>query len=300
MSVAYGHTDSVVSVWSLDPQPDNPWRFPWLYDPTLLFFILLGIIYYFCYRQYRKQPVKLWQVVSFYLGTVINVVVLSPWVDDLADQLFFVHMIQHLAIILLGCPLIIAGAPFFIMVRSLPAWPRRHILWVLMKQPVLQSMHRFFSLPLVSLILFNFNFWFWHQPRWYNLALLNDFFHIIEHAMMAWTAIYLWRNIIDPHPLKSSLHMGFRVVFIASFMAVNIVLAAFLTYAKEPWYAYNYIAMPEWWADSWTRLDDQRLGGLVMWVPGGVILFIAMTICFFVWVQRENQKDAARLLSAVA
>jgi len=109
--------------------------------------------------------------------------------------------------------------------------------------------------------------------------------------MMALTSIYLWRNIVDPHPLKSDLPMGLRILFLAAFMALNIILAAMLTYADEIWYAYQGIPMPSWWAENWTHLDDQRLGGIIMWVPGGFITFISMTICFFVWVARENEEE---------
>ncbi|MCY4381002.1 MAG: cytochrome c oxidase assembly protein, partial [Proteobacteria bacterium] len=143
--------------------------------------------------------------------------------------------------------------------------------------------------PVISLVLFNLNFWFWHQARWYNLALYHDLYHMLEHALMAITSLYLWRHILDPKPLHSPLPMGLRILFLASFMALNIVLAALLTYASEPWYAYDNIPMPSWWGDHWTRLDDQRLGGLIMWVPGGIITFLFMTLCFFVWVQREGE-----------
>ena len=68
-----------------------------------------------------------------------------------------------------------------------------------------------------------------------------------------------------------------------------------LTYADEIWYAYEGIPMPSWWADTWTHLDDQRLGGIIMWIPGGFFTFLSMTICFFVWVAREKEKDLLRL-----
>ena len=43
---------------------------------------------------------------------------------------------------------------------------------------------------------------------------------------------------------------------------------------------------------SLSPLDDQLLGGLIMWVPGGVIFMIIMTVVFFKWAAR-GEDDAA-------
>lgn len=289
-SQAYAH--STTPFYSLEVNAENPWRFSLVsWDPTLIFFILLSILYGYALHRHRHMPVTSWQIFCFYIGIIINIVCLAPWMDNLADQLFFVHMIQHLGIILLGIPLMICGAPFLVLIRFLHPYLRRYIYFPIIRNIGIQKVHQVLSIPIVSLILFNFNFWFWHQPRWYNLALFHDLFHLIEHATMAWTAIYLWRHIIDPSPLRSNLPMGIRVLFLASFMAINIILAAMLTYADTTWYAYEYVPMPEWWAENWDRLDDQRLGGLIMWVPGGIITFCAMSLCFYAWVQREHEQQ---------
>lgn len=293
MAQVFAHTSSSLPdflSWSVD----QPWRFPWLWDPTLIFFAALSLAYGYSLTRFKKPSVRWWQVGLFYIGIVMNITALSPTVDDLAGQLFFVHMIQHMTIILLGTPFIIFGAPFFVISRALPPACRRRVYWPLIKNMVVRHVHALWSVPLISLLLFHTNFWFWHIPRWYDLALFNDFYHILEHMMMALTAIYFWRHIIDPHPLRSSLAMGVRILYLGSFMVLNIILAAMLTYADELWYAYERINAPSWWSSQWTRLDDQRLGGLLMWVPGGILLFVAMSVCFIVWTHREGQGGHGR------
>ena len=274
-----------------EPLPEHIFEYKFDWDPTLIFFVTIMFLYIRGLKSFKKKPVKTWQIVAFFTGVMINITALSPPIDPLSDRLFFMHMIQHMAIILLGSPLMIMGAPFYVIIRSLKPWTRRNIYFPLAKNLVVRNINKVLSHAVVALVLFNVNFWFWHMPKWYNLALFNDFFHLLEHAMMALTSIYLWRNIVDPHPLKSDLPMGLRILFLAAFMALNIILAAMLTYADEIWYAYQGIPMPSWWAENWTHLDDQRLGGIIMWVPGGFITFISMTICFFVWVARENEKE---------
>lgn len=280
-----------------EPLPDNIFEYKFDWDPTLIFFFVVMILYIRGLRTFKKKPVRTWQIWCFFVGVFANIAALSPPIDPLSDRLFFMHMIQHMTIILIGSPLMIAGAPFYVIVRSLSPGFRRRVYFPFIKNPVVQLFQNVLLNPFVALILFNLNFWFWHLPKWYNLALLNDFYHLLEHAMMAITSIYWWRHIIDPHPLKSRLHMGVRLLFLAAFMALNIILAAMLTFSDEIWYAYDGVPMPDWWSGKWTHLDDQRLGGVIMWVPGGFVTVIYMTVVFFIWTHREKVKER-RLLEA--
>ena len=104
---------------------------------------------------------------------------------------------------------------------------------------------------------------------------------------MASSAMLLWRLIIAPHPMRSPLPMPARLLFIAVIMAANIVLSSILTFADTVLYAYEGVPQPDWW--TWGYMQDQHLGGLIMWVPGGFIQFIAMSICFFVWANSAEQ-----------
>jgi putative membrane protein len=275
-----------------DPIPPGLFLFKMDWDPTVIFFLVMSYYYFKGLKAFKgKRPIENWQVACFVAGILCNFAALMPPIDPLADRLFFVHMIQHMMIMMIGTPLIILGAPFFVISRGLGRIPRSYIMLPILKNRVLRALFVFMGAPLVSLIFYNANLWFWHIPRFYNWALLNDVFHIVEHALFALSSILLWRNIIDPHPLRSKLHMGFRILFLAATMAFSVGLAAFLSYHESVLYAYEGIPMPEWWAYRWTHLDDQRLGGLIMWVPGGFIMFIYMTITFFVWAKREQTKD---------
>jgi putative membrane protein len=49
-----------------------------------------------------------------------------------------------------------------------------------------------------------------------------------------------------------------------------------------PWYS----VAPRTWGLS--PLDDQQLGGLLMWVPGNLYMFLVIGVLFLVW-SRENR-----------
>jgi len=215
---------------------------------------------------------------------------LLPPIDPLSDQLFWVHMVQHMMITHIGVPFMLFGVPFFVLIRGVPNWFRRYIYFPLLRSRILSFLNRTIGRPVPSLIFFIGNYWFWHVPRFYNLALLNDVYHFLEHACFAASSLLLWRNIIDPHPMKAHLPLPARLLFIGLMMASSLVLSSLLTFADEVLYAYQGIPQPSWFA-HWGYLQDQRIGGLIMWVPGKFIYLIAMTIVFFVWANREGAMD---------
>ena len=46
------------------------------------------------------------------------------------------------------------------------------------------------------------------------------------------------------------------------------VLGALLTFASHPWYSAYAFTAPEW---SLAPLEDQQIGGLIMWVPASLV-----------------------------
>jgi len=290
MSVAFAHS-------AFDPPPpvySSEFYLKWDWDPTLLFFVLMAILYFRGLRAFRgRKPVAKWQVGCFYLGIIVLITALVPPIDPWADQLFFVHMIQHLMITLVGVPLILFGVPFFIVLRGMPPWVRRKIYFPLLRSKLIRSTFGFLSKPLPALILYEFTFLFWHVPYFYNLALYNDVIHSLEHATFAISAMFLWRNLIDPYPMRSSLSLPARILALAVVTASEIILSAMLTFSDSVWYAYEGLPTPDFW--QFSHLEDQQLGGLIMWIFGGMILFFAMTVTFFVWVNREQEKERQAL-----
>ncbi len=91
-------------------------------------------------------------------------------------------MVQHLLLLMVAPALIWLGAPFFPLLRGVPATIRTH--WV---GPVLRArvVRRFFgglTHPFVALPLFIAAIWIWHAPGPYDWALRSDARHYLEHC----------------------------------------------------------------------------------------------------------------------
>ena len=87
--------------------------------------------------------------------------------------------------------------------------------------------------PIVALMLFQVVFLFWHIPRFYNLALLHDVLHMVEHFTFAVVSLFLWRNIVAAYPMKSRISHPVRILYLGGVMASNIILSAFLTFSER-------------------------------------------------------------------
>lgn len=225
--------------------------------------------------------------ILFGLGIGILCLVYLPPVDPWADQLLLMHMLQHLLITALGVPLFLFGSPFIEILRGLPVGVRSRLVSAVRTLQRI-SFFRKIAHPIVAVLLYEGVFWFWHIPKFYNIALLNDGIHLHEHACMAMAAINLWRVLIDPRPSKSTLSLPLRILMLGLLTTVDMALSAGLTYSSRAWYAYDQLPVPEEWA--WNRLQDQQLGGLIMWVPGSLVWIFAMICIFVFWTLKEQDQ----------
>jgi putative membrane protein len=141
--------------------------------------------------------------------------------------------------------------------------------------------------------------WAWHlAPGWYDAAVRNDNLHYVEHLSFGATAWLFWWNVIDPAPLHARMGYLLRIVYLIAAGTAESVLAAFITLAVEPFYAVYVHAQP---IVSISPMDDQELGGLIMWVPGQLLNLAAVGIVFAVWfAQSERQQAQAEVVEAAA
>jgi putative membrane protein len=74
-------------------------------------------------------------------------------------------------------------------------------------------------------------------------------------------------------------------------------LSAILVFAADPLYA-HYIGTRKF--ISLTVIEDQQLGGLIMWVPSTMMMLVAAGIVFAVWARRDTAEQERREAEADA
>ncbi len=262
----------------------NFWLTAWNWQPS----IILGTIAIICLYLYAVGPlrvkyhladgVKTSQVVSFLLGVNVIFWTLFTPLDKLADDyLFSAHMVLHLLLSFAGAPLMVLG---------IPGW----LLAPLLRNRVIFRIAQFFTLPILTGVLFNVNLWFWHAPPIYNAMIVNLPLHIVSHLLFIITGVLFWWPILSPmEEGLPPLSIGKKMAYLFFSDMPMVLLGAGLTFVP-PLYA-RYINAPHIWGLS--PETDQQLAGLLMWIPGSIFFIVIVSILFLQWMQAQDVKQRA-------
>ena len=265
----------------------------WSADPTVLIGVPLAALLYarglrsLERRRIHGKP----RAVAFYLGLAALFVALVSPLDALADELFAAHMAQHMLLMFFAVPAVQIGAPVVPLARGVPRSVRRRVLIPFFKSAPVRAALRNLFRPLIAWPLFIGLLLGWHVPAAYEAALRNEAIHIIEHATFVFGAYLWWWNVIDPAPLRAGLSYLARVPFVFITIVPNFALGAFLTFAPAPWYPHYETTAPLY---GLTALEDQEIGGVVMWIPGSFIVAVALLLTLSYAVRHEQRMQLAR------
>ena len=242
-------------------------------------------------RGRRARLFPWWRPTLFSLGWLALVLSELPPIETLADDLFFVHMLQHMLILMVGAPLVLLGTPFVPFMRGLPARFRRRVAIPIVRNRQLRWLLRAVTHPVVALATLVIVGWGWHTPALYDLALEVEAAHFLEHGLFFWTAVIFWWSVIDPAPLRPRINYALRLPYLIAAVVQNIALGAFITFSTDVLYP-SYESAPR--VLDITVLEDQEIGGLMMWVGGSMMYLVALFIVLAVMLAREEEHTRRR------
>ena len=216
------------------------------------------------------HPAALWRFALYGVGlAAIAAAVLSP-IDDLADELFPVHMVQHLLLTMVAAPLVLLGNPLAVVLWGVHRKIRRSLASPLTAGARFRiALAMLTSLP-VAWVVYVADLWAWHIPLLYQLALEHEPVHVVEHIAFFTTALVFWWPIVRPAPrLGPRSHLGFEVLYLIAATAQNTALGAMLTLPERSFYPHY---------DQTARLlavnaaEEQAAAGGIMWISGHMYL----------------------------
>jgi putative membrane protein len=251
------------------------WRWS-IHPSTVIGIAALGALYIGGARRLGRQPTPA-QKIFFVSGLVVMFASLNGPLHDLSDDyLFSAHMVQHLLLTFAVPPLLLAGTP---------GWMLRPVL----SQPAIAPVARFFTRATICFTVFSLMIAGWHLPVFYNAAMAHHGLHILEHLMFMAAAVLMWWPLLSQLPelprlaYPGQMLYSFLMSIPMSIVAVYIAMADHVLY---PAYAATPRVLPL------SPLEDQLLGALIMWIPGGMIFMIIMTVVFFKWNARGEDSTA--------
>jgi putative membrane protein len=225
------------------------------------------------------------QAMFFGAGLASLVAALLSPIDSLASDLLWVHMVQHLILIVLAAPLLVLGAPAIPLLLGLPLrWRLR--LRRLTRPAWVRAGAGLLSAPGMILAIHVMVVWAWHAPGPYQAAVRHPPLHALEHVGFLGTALLFWWVLL-PQRGRGRLPQGADVLYVFLAGMQGGALGALFTFASAPLYPlYATGAI----AHGLTPLQDQQLAGLIMWIPTGVVYLAVAAVLFVRWLRSVERR----------
>ncbi len=271
----------------------------WHWRPDVsLVLLALGAAYLRGWRALRREAgerlAARWRLAAYLTGLVTVAVALMSPLDHLAERLFTAHMVQHQLLLMIAPPCLLLANPFPFAVWGLPPPLRRGLQRFLVDGSLARRGLRTLTRLPVAGLLYTLTLWAWHWPPAYEAALHHGVVHDLEHLTFFGTAVLFWWPIINPAPhargQRGGLYYGLRIAYLVLATAQNTLLGALIGLTERVLY-------PSYEATAgallgYSALEDQALGGGIMW-SGGHMYLIAILALLWQAMDSESRGSAA-------
>jgi putative membrane protein len=230
-----------------------------------------------------------------YAGLVLLALSIVSPLQFWAMQYFWVHMLQHV-FVMLGAPaLYVAGAPMVPLVHAVPVGLRRRILRRIFIRPTRHPLRRvcaFLMSPAVGIIFFNAVMVLWMLPSLFNPIMTRPDLHVsLMLSTFFLSGMLFWLQFIPSAPLRPKLSPFAQAgSLLVTNLIMTIIAIALSFFTSVPSYAFGAVmenmatmTMP---VITLNRFADQQIGAAILWVCGDFWCFPALYIAF-----RRSMKD---------
>jgi putative membrane protein len=223
-----------------------------------------------------RRGIRNVHLLRFVLGWLVLAGALLSPIDAFADRSFALHMLQHELIMLVAAPLFVLARPLEAFTWALgPGLRRRvagatHLPWAKRGWRALTRQSSAWCLHAGAL-------WIWHVPVLFIAAVANPTLHVLQHACFLGSALLFWWSVLRA---RAGLQSTGAMASVLTTMLHTSALGALLTLAAHP----MYVAAGQATILGLTPLEDQQLGGLIMWVPGSLAYLVAALVIVAGWL----------------
>jgi putative membrane protein len=251
--------------------PPVPGTVTWNVDPILWSVLVLGALLYFaaCRRLRRGAPAPHEQI-CFALGwTILALALISP-ICNLSVALFSARVGQHMILSLIAAPLLVLGRADVLALRAVGV------------RADIPSRTEAYIAPLA----FALALWVWHAPGPYDATFASHIVYWTMHVTLFVAALALWRVL-----LRGVTQQPVAALIASAFTGAQMcALGVLFTFASHPLFPVHAATT---WAWGWTQVQDQQFGGLLMWVPGGMVFTLHALAVLGLFLSRLDRRTRA-------
>jgi cytochrome c oxidase assembly factor CtaG len=257
----------------------------WQFAPivTVLVAIAAGLYLWGALRVARRHPARpwpLWRTAMFLGGLAVVVVATQSGIGAYDDVLFWDHMIQHLMLIMVAPPLLIAGQPVTLLLHA-----SRNPLHTWAKRVVRSRVVGFLTWPVFGFVAYSAAIAGAHLTNLANLVETNQTLHNAEHATFLLVGYLFFLPILGHEPIRWRLSYPVRFVILVLVMPVDTFTGLVLGYGNAGTPGVAVGPQPAWAPGP---VQDLHWGGAIMWVGGDAIMFGLMMLVFLMWSRDER------------
>jgi len=232
-------------------------------------------------RAHPRRPWPLRRTIPFMLGLLVINVATQSGIGTYDDTLFWDHMIQHLMLIMIAPPLLVAGQPVTLLLHA-----SRNPLHTRVKKIVRSRPVQWLTWPPFGVVAYAAVIVGTHLTSFFNLVIEHNAVHEAEHVLYLVVGYLYFLPLIGKEPIRWKVSYPLRLFLLFIAMPVDAFTGVVLgSYQTDPFVPLE----PRSWGPS--PVNDLHEGGAVMWIGGAAIMFVVIMVTFFQWT-RETRPSA--------
>lgn len=229
------------------------------------------------------------QCACFASGWMVLSLALTSPLHEMGETLFSAHMLQHELLIAVASPLLVLGRPLLAFVWALPRRSRGDAGRI-SSAPIVAPVWKFLTAPLTAFVIHSISIWIWHAPAFYQAAIAGERVHAAQHTTFLFAGCLFWWTILSARGERGGRGRGIAAGYLFATILVTGALGALLTSSTTLWYpAYSETTL-QW---GLAPLEDQQLGGLIMWVLGSLPYAAGAIVLLSEWLRESRLRAAA-------
>lgn len=207
-----------------------------------------------------------YRVLAFVSGIVVLAISLNTAIETYSHVLFWVHMVQHLLLIMVVPALFVLGSPLTLLVQVTRGRTQERVRRALLSAPV-----SFLTHPLVGTLIYATVIVATHLTSFMEQMMVHPWLHQAEHVMYLVAGYLFLISLLGDEPIRWHPPYLLRIAVLFVAMAPETVVGIVLLQADHvlfPAYARTH---PMWGPSA---LHDINRGGGIMWAFGDGLMML--------------------------
>jgi putative membrane protein len=278
----------MMKAWAHNPDAAAE-AFGWSFEPLVVVpLAVVALAYFIGSRQLRRRgkAERGSERLCFWIGFASLALALCSPLHALGTRVFAAHMVEHEIVMVVSAPLLVLSRPGAALLWGLPPSLRARLAsvprWSLVKR-AWGGLTELWSATFIHALVL----WVWHVPALFRPVLASEWVHTLQHASFLASAVLLWTAVFRSERTDVGQGAAVAALFLTTLQAG--LLGALLTLSRVLWYPFAPDPFP---VCGLTRLEDQALAGLIMWVPACMAYAFAALVIMARWLSALDARHA--------